>query len=103
MVINLIEKALQYSKEERLRLLSLSGYIKEPLTPKARRDYQYRLIKETLNVGCREAVKLLLNPYHRSIAYGILMQAVSEIFHYGKNDTLINMWNDTLDSMIGTH
>jgi len=103
MPIELIQKAIQYAKEERLRLLSLNMGIYDPLTPRAVHSHTYLLVREYINIGCREAVKLLLNPYHRSIAYSILVSALEDLFHLGYHPEIIAYHNELLDEMIGTH
>jgi len=103
MSLNLIQKAIQYTREAKEEFLSANWGITEPLTPRARRNVQYLMLREFINKGCREATRLVLDHYKRPIAYGILVKAVDEIFHYGYNVTLINMWNDLLDQLIGTH
>ena len=103
MVYNLIEKALQYGKEERIEYESLLKGIYEPLTPKARRDLLYRRIKQTLIKGCRRSVKALPEAWKRSIAYSILMKATTAIFTYGKTTEIMTFYNGMLDDMIGTH
>ena len=103
MVYNLIENALLYAKEERIRYDSLLKGIYEPLYPKARRDMLYRRVKETLMKGCRKSVKVLDEGWKRSIAYSILMQATVCIFRYGKTTEIMTMYNALLDKLIGTH
>jgi len=101
--LNLIETALTKSKQYRETFDTEINGIKEPLTPQAIRETLYLRIRESLNRGCREAVKLLANRKHRSIAYSILMQATYDIFHYQKTTELMNHYNTVLDTMIGTH
>ena len=103
MSLNLIEKALQYAKEERIWFLSYNFGITEPLTPKAVRSHQYLLMREYINVGCRKATKLVLDHYKRPATFSILMMACMEIFQYGKDDRIIALYNDMLDKLIGTH
>lgn len=103
MSLNLIEKAIEYAKEERLRLLSRNFGIYEPLTPKAVHSHRYLLVKEYLNVGARKASKLVLNPYMRPPAYSILVKALNMIFTYGKKPEIIEYYNKMLDEIIGTH
>jgi len=103
MVLNLIDNALKYAKELRLEYQSLNYGLTEPLTPKAIRNNLYLQIRESLNRGCREASKLVLNPYKRSSAYSILVKATEEIFHYGKQPSIVSYYNDLLDQMIGDH
>lgn len=103
MVYNLIEKALQFGKEERIALQSLNLGIYIPLYPKARREMLYRRVKQTLIKGCRRSVKQLEKGSDRSIAFSILMKATVCIFLYGKTDQIMNYYNGMLDNMIGTH
>lgn len=103
MVFNLIDKALQYGKEERQELLSLEAGIYEGLFPKARRDMLYRRVKQTLIKGCRRSVKQLSKGSDRSIAFSILMKATTDIFDYGYKTVLLDYYNGLLDDMIGTH
>jgi hypothetical protein len=101
--INLIEKAIQYTYQHYNEIISETGVINEPLTPKAKRSYQYLLLRESINVGCSEATKLILEPYKKPIVYGILKRIVQEIFNYGKNKELINLYNNILDETLGIH
>jgi len=103
MSLNLIEKALQFAKEGRLEFLSLNLGITEPLTPKARRNVQYLMVREWLMKGCREATRLVLDHYKRPPVYSILVQATEAIFDYGKRPEILAYYNDLLDRIIGTH
>lgn len=101
--LNLIEKALQYAKEERLEFKESNLGISEPLTPKARREHLYLEIRQNINKGCRKAVKHIPVNWKRSVAYSILMQACIDVFHYKKSPEVIEKYNALLDSIIGTH
>jgi len=101
--INLIEKALQYSKEYRQTFNATINGIKEPLTPQAVRETFYLRVRESINRGCREAVKHLPDKMKRTIAYSILMSACYDIFHYQKTPELMTYYNALLDRMLGVH
>lgn len=101
--LDLINKALQYAKEARLEFTNDNLGISEPLTPNARRALFYLQIRENINRGCKQAVKLIPVNWKRSVAYSILMRACIDVFHYKKSAEVINKYNDLLDSIIGTH
>jgi hypothetical protein len=103
MSLDLIDKALQYSKEARNQVEQQIGWVNEPLFPDARRSIFYLRVRENINRGCRKAVKLIPENWKRSVAYSVLMQACYDIFHYGYNYDLIMYYNGILDSIIGTH
>jgi hypothetical protein len=103
MSLNLIDNALQYSKEARIEEESIINVVNEPLFPEARRNHQYLRIRENCNRGCRKAVKIITENWKRSIAYSILIRATYDIFHYGYNEKLVAHYNTLLDTMIGTH
>jgi len=103
MSLNLIEKAIQYTKEARVELESLSDVIYEPLYPKARHEALYLRMKEAINRGCREATKLVTDRWKRPAVYGILVKALTDIFHYKKTTEIMNVYNKLLDDIIGTH
>lgn len=103
MPLNLIDKALQYAREERQWFERQEGYITEPLFPDARNSVRYLRIRECLIKGCRRAVKLLPKGWKRSVAFSVLMQATFDIFHYGYDKALVEHYNMRLDELIGTH
>jgi hypothetical protein len=101
--LNLIDKAIEYSRTYREDFkVSISG-ITDPLTPDAVRNTNYLRIRESINRGCRESVKLLETSSQRSIAYSILITALNTIFHYKKTPELMAYYNDLLDRTVGTH
>jgi len=101
--LNLIDKAIEQSRTYRETFNTTVNGITEPLTPEAIRDTLYLRVRESLNRGCREAVKLLPKGNKRSIAYSILMTALYDIFHYHKTEALMTHYNNLLDKMVGTH
>jgi len=103
MPLDLIDNALRYAREARQEFEQQNFGIVEPLTPTARREQLYLRMREFINIGCRKAVKLLDEPWKRSVAYSILMEACIGIFHYKKTTELMDMYNKRLDEMIGTH
>lgn len=102
MSLNLIETAIQKTKEAHKMLIGEGNVINKPSFPKAFHSYYYLTLREAINVGCREAVKLLLNPYKRSIAYSILVKALHYIFISEKNPQLIAYYNSLLEQLIGS-
>jgi hypothetical protein len=103
MSLNLIDKALEYSKEARISEQTVNDKINEPLFPEAKRSVFYLRVRENINRGCRKAVKLISENWKRSIAYSVLIEACYDIFHYGYNSDLIAYYNRRLDEIIGTH
>jgi len=101
--LNLIETAITESKTYRQEFEQSNLGITEPLTPQARRETLYLRIRESINRGCREAVKLIPQTQKRSIAYSILMKALYDAFHYKKTPELTAYYNNLLDEMVGTH
>jgi len=101
--LNLIENAILFSKQYRADFNTLIDGITEPLTPKAIRSTRYLRIRESLNRGAREAVKLIPSRSKRSPAYSILIMALNNIFHYKKTPELMTYYNKLLDEMVGTH
>jgi hypothetical protein len=99
--ITLIELAIHYTKQAYNEIIQKQGVINTPLTPKAVYSYRYLVLREMINTGCSEAVKHILNPYKRSIAYSILKKAVQRIFYYGKNPKIIQHYNNLLQQTIG--
>lgn len=100
---NLIDTAIQYSRAYREEFKTDISGIKEGLTPEARRSTQYLRVRESINKGCREAVKVLPESHKRSMAFSVLMGALYNMFHYGKTVQLMDYYNNLLDSMVGTH
>jgi len=103
MSLNLIDKALQYARICRQEETQAENYIYEPLFPDARRNILYLRIRESINKGCRKAVKLIGENWKRSVAYSILMRACYDIFHFGYTPQILNVYNQQLDDIIGTH
>jgi hypothetical protein len=103
MSLNLIDKALQYSREARIEVESQINVVSEPLFPEAKRSVQYLRIRENINRGCRKAVKIIPEKWKRSVAYSILMEACYDIFHLGYDPKLLTFYNGRLDAIIGTH
>jgi hypothetical protein len=99
--VTLIELAIYYTKQAYNEIIQKQGVINTPLTPKAVYSYRYLVLREMINTGCSEAVKHILNPYKRSIAYSILKKAVQRIFYYGKNPKIIEHYNNLLQQTIG--
>lgn len=97
----LIELAIYYTRQAYNEIIQKQGVINTPLTPKAVYSYRYLVLREMINIGCSEAVKHILNPYKRSIAYSILKKAVQRIFYYGKNPKIIEHYNNLLQQTIG--
>jgi hypothetical protein len=103
MSLSLIDHALQYARELRIGLKNPVGFITEPLFPEARTSKFYLDVRENINRGCRKAVKIIPENYKRSLAYSVLMEACYDIFHYGKDVTLVALYNARLDRVIGDH
>jgi len=103
MPLNLIEKACEYTRQVREEFKQKAEGIIEPLTPKARYAHEYLFTRECINIGCRKAVKLLPKGWKRSVAYSILMMALLDIFHYGKKDEVVNVYNKLLQDIIGDY
>jgi len=103
MSLNLIENALKIARQRRIEYQTDNTGIFEPLTPKARYNILYLRVRETLNEGCRGAVKLIPEAWKRSVAYSVLMKATYAIFAYGYRDDIITLYNNLLDETIGTH
>lgn len=101
--LNLIQKAIQYSREARIAFRQKNLGTQEPLSPNARRNLLYLQMRENISTGCRKAVKWLYPPYKRSIAFSLLMQTVVLIFQVGKDDRIVQKCNALLDEMVGTH
>jgi hypothetical protein len=101
--LNLIDRAIEESRKYRESFINGITGIIEPLTPDARIQTVYLRIRESLNRGCREAVKLLEISSQRSLAYSILMEATYNIFHYRKTPELMTYYNRILDETVGTH
>lgn len=99
--LTLIELAIYYTRQAYNEIIQKQGVINTPLTPKAVYSYRYLVLREMINTGCSEAVKHILNPYKRSIAYSILKKAVQRIFYYGKNPKIIQHYNNLLQQTIG--
>ena len=103
MSLNLIEKAIQYAREERLKELSDNTKIYYGLFPESFYGTFYLRVRQSIQKGCRKAVKLVSNPLMRTVVFSILMKALSNLFHYGYSKRFIDYYNELLDSMIGTH
>jgi hypothetical protein len=100
---NLIDKAMYYALLYRMKWSENTQGITEPLTPDARRNTLYLRVRESVNRGCREAVKGLEPSYKRTVAYSILMRCCYDAFHYGLSAELKAHYNQLLDNMVGTH
>lgn len=101
--LNLIDTALSEAKLYRQTWSSTVVGVTTGLTPLSRQSTFYLRVRESVNRGCREAVKLLDASWKRSIAYSILMEACYDIFQYGKTADLMTHYNDYLDKAVGTH
>lgn len=101
--LNLIEIALEKTKEARKQIIGMGNVINSPTTPKSWHSYFYLTLREAINIGCAEAVKILPNPYKKSIAYSVLKKAVQNIFKSRKETEIINFYNRLLEELIGTH
>jgi len=103
MPLNLIQKAIDEAKLYRQQFESQDFGILNGLTPEARRNNFYLRVRESINRGCRESVKLLSVPRKRTIAYSILMQALYTAFHHKLTPELLAHYNAQLDKLIGEH
>jgi len=103
MSLNLIEKAIQYAREERLKELSDTSRIYYGLFPEAFHGTFYLRVRQSIQKGCRKAVKLIPNPLMRTIVFSVLMKCLEDLFHYGYREEIVEYYNSLLDSLIGTH
>jgi hypothetical protein len=103
MSLHLIDLALQKSREARTSKYLAVGYTDQPLFPDARRSVLYLRIRENLMAGSRDAVKILSDKNQRSMAHGILTQALEDIFHYGDSPEIRKWYDMLLDKTIGDH
>lgn len=103
MSLQLIDKAIQYSKEARIEEENIDNAINEPLFPQAQQSVLYLRIKQNITRGCRKAVKTIPENWKRSVAFSILTQALNDIFHYGKKQSLLDYYNGMLREMIGDY
>ena len=103
MSLNLIQKAIQYAREERLKELSDSSKIYYGLFQESFYGTFYLRVRQSIQKGCRKAVKLISNPLMRTVVFSVLMKALSDLFHYGYSQDIIDYYNELLDSLIGTH
>jgi len=93
---NLIDLAIQYSREAYEEFKSHNFGITEPLTPNAIHGTRYLRLREDLNRGARKACKLIPNNTKRSMGFSILMMALHDIFN-GRNPELTKtIYNATL-------
>jgi hypothetical protein len=103
MSLNLIDHALQYAQEARIAVQNQMGFITVPLFPEAQRSAFYLKVRESINTGCKKAVAAIPENWKRSVAYSILMEACYDIFHFGYDIRLVNLYNSRLDAIIGLH
>lgn len=73
--------------------------IHEPITPKALRGCFYMELRIDIFTAVAETVKVITNPYLRTPAYAILLQALNDIFHNKRTDFLLNMYADLLETL----
>jgi len=101
--LNLIDTAMEEARKYRQTFESQDFGITEGLTPKAVHSVRYLRVRESINRGCREAVKLVPNKTMRSPTYSVLMQACYDIFHYGHPDQVKAVYNQQLVKLIGDY
>ena len=103
MSLNLIRMAIQKAKQKRLEELSDTDKIYYGLSPESFYGTFYLRVRQSIQKGCSEAVKVIPNPYMRTIVFSVLMKALSDIFHYGYSQKIVDYYNELLDALIGTH
>jgi len=103
MSLNLIHKAIEYARRKRLEEQSENGKIYYGLLPESFYGTFYLRVRQSIQKGCSEAVKQIPNPYMRTIVFSVLMKALSDIFHYGYSQKIVDYYNELLDALIGTH
>jgi len=101
--LNLIEKAIQLVKEAHATLIGAQDVVNYPQTPKAWHTYNFLTLRQALYSACAKAVDMILNPYKKPIAYGILVKALHQIFLSGKKHEIIQYYNRLLDETLGAH
>lgn len=101
--MGLIEDAILEVRNAREERSKHDFGINSPSTPKAWREAFYLQLREDIYAGIRVVDKRIPDPMQRSSVNQILVQALVDIFQYGKTETSTKPYEDMLDILIGHH